>query len=185
MTDRPERVVLVVGTGTEVGKTWVACGLARALRGRGLIVAARKPAQSYDSDDDLSATDAALLAHATGEHPVAVCPQHRWYPVAMAPPIAAEVRGRRAFTIADHLEKACTIPVFMRDRTFWYSDPEALLAGAAQALDAKRQLGRRIDRDWSYVDANLGEVLFHAVRDVPDRPVRRAPPAHRATRRWR
>lgn len=61
----------------------------------------------------------------------------------------------------------------MRDRTFWYSDPEALLAGAAQALDAKRQLGRRIDRDWLYVDANLGEVLLHAVRDVPDRPVRR------------
>jgi hypothetical protein len=67
----------------------------------------------------------------------------------------------------------CTIRVFMRDRAFWYSDPEALLAGAAQALDAKRQLGRRIDRDWSYVDANLGEVLFLAVRDVPDRPVRR------------
>lgn len=61
----------------------------------------------------------------------------------------------------------------MRDRTFWYSDPEALLAGAAQALEAKRQLGRRIDRDWSYVDANLGEVLLKAVRDVPDRSVRR------------
>jgi dethiobiotin synthetase len=101
VTDRPERLVLVVGTGTEVGKTWVACRLARALRRRRLIVAARKPAQSYDSGDDLSATDAALLAHATGEHPAAVCPQHRWYPVAMAPPIAAEVLGRRTFTIAD------------------------------------------------------------------------------------
>lgn len=61
----------------------------------------------------------------------------------------------------------------MRDRTFWYSDPEALLAGAAQALEAKRQLARRIDRDWTYVDENLGEALFHAVRDVPDRSVRR------------
>ena len=40
MTARPERLVLVTGTGTEVGKTWVACRLARALRGRGLIVAA-------------------------------------------------------------------------------------------------------------------------------------------------
>lgn len=61
----------------------------------------------------------------------------------------------------------------MRDRTFWYSDPDALLAGAAQALEAKRQLARRIDRDWAYVDANLGEVLLHAVRDVPDRSLRR------------
>lgn len=61
----------------------------------------------------------------------------------------------------------------MRDRAFWHSDPEALLADAAQALDAKRHLARRIDRDWSYVDAHLGEVLLHAVRDVPDRSTRR------------
>jgi dethiobiotin synthetase len=101
VTHRPERLVLVVGTGTEVGKTWVACRLARALRRRGLIVAARKPAQSYDPGDDLSETDAALLAHATGDHPAVVCPQHRWYPVAMAPPMAAEALGRAPFTVAD------------------------------------------------------------------------------------
>jgi dethiobiotin synthetase len=101
VTIRPERLVLVVGTGTEVGKTWVACRLARALRRRGLIVAARKPAQSYDPGDDLSDTDAALLAHATGDHPAVVCPQHRWYPVAMAPPMAAEALGRAPFTVAD------------------------------------------------------------------------------------
>jgi dethiobiotin synthetase len=98
---RPERLVLVVGTGTEVGKTWVACRLARALRRRGLVVAARKPAQSYDPGDDLADTDAALLAHATGDHPAIVCPQHRWYPVAMAPPMAAEALGRPSFTVAE------------------------------------------------------------------------------------
>jgi dethiobiotin synthase len=98
---RPERLVLVVGTGTEVGKTWVACRLARALRRRGLVVAARKPAQSYDPGDDLADTDAALLAHATGDHPAIVCPQHRWYPVAMAPPMAADALGRPPFTVAD------------------------------------------------------------------------------------
>jgi dethiobiotin synthetase len=101
VTNRPERLVLVVGTETEVGKTWVACRLARALRRRGLIVAARKPAQSYDPRDDLSDTDAALLAHATGEHPAVVCPQHRWYPVPMAPPMAAESLARPPFTVAD------------------------------------------------------------------------------------
>lgn len=71
------------------------------------------------------------------------------------------------------LARGLHIPPCMRDRTFWYSDPDALLAGAAQALEAKRQLARRIDRDWTYVDANLGEVLFHAVRDIPDRSLRR------------
>ena len=105
MQSRPERLVLVVGSGTEVGKTWVACRLARALRRRGLIVVARKPVQSYDAGDDLSDTDAALLAHATGDHPAAVCPQHRWYPVAMAPPMAAEALGRRPFTVADLVEE--------------------------------------------------------------------------------
>ena len=101
MDPRPERLVLVTGTGTEVGKTWVACQLARALRARGLLVAARKPAQSYDRHDDEADTDAGLLAHATGDHPAIVCPRHRWYPVPMAPPMAAEALGRPPFTIAD------------------------------------------------------------------------------------
>lgn len=93
---RPERLVLVVGTGTEVGKTWVACQLARALRASGLTVSARKPAQSFVAgpDTEPGATDAELLAAATGESPFAVCPRHRWYEVPMAPPMAADVLGR-------------------------------------------------------------------------------------------
>jgi dethiobiotin synthetase len=101
MDPRPERLVLVAGTGTEVGKTWVACRLARALRRRGLVVAARKPAQSYEPDADPVDSDAALLAHATGVDPAMVCPRHRWYPLAMAPPMAAEALGRPPFTVAD------------------------------------------------------------------------------------
>ncbi|HEY6416293.1 MAG TPA: AAA family ATPase, partial [Acidimicrobiales bacterium] len=73
MTARPERLVVVTGTGTEVGKTWVACRLARALRERGLIVAARKPVQSYAAADAPDGTDAALLAEATGETALLVC----------------------------------------------------------------------------------------------------------------
>jgi dethiobiotin synthetase len=93
--------VLVAGTGTEVGKTWVACRLARALRSRGLIAVARKPAQSYGTAGDVGATDAELLAEATGDQAGLVCPPPRWYPVAMAPPMAAEVLGRPPFTVAD------------------------------------------------------------------------------------
>ena len=49
---RPERVVLVCGTGTEVGKTWVCGRLLRELRDRGLSVSARKPAQSFAIDSE-------------------------------------------------------------------------------------------------------------------------------------
>lgn len=96
---RPRRLIVVVGTGTEVGKTWVAARLLRELRGEGMDVAARKPAQSFDPEDPL--TDAHHLADATGEEPVDVCPRHRWYPVPMAPPMAADVLGRPPFTVED------------------------------------------------------------------------------------
>jgi dethiobiotin synthetase len=98
---RPERLVLVVGTGTEVGKTWVACRLAETLRARGIDVVARKPAQSFDPGTRPEATDAGQLAAATGDEATAVCPSHRWYEVPQAPPMAAAALGRPAFTVAD------------------------------------------------------------------------------------
>ena len=52
---RPRRLVAVVGTGTEVGKTWVAARVLRDLRAAGLRVAARKPAQSFEPGDDPAA----------------------------------------------------------------------------------------------------------------------------------
>lgn len=80
---------MVSGTGTEVGKTWVAARLATSLRAAGIPTSARKPVQSFDRADAL--TDAEVLAKASGEAPEQVTPEHRWYPVAMAPPMAAEV----------------------------------------------------------------------------------------------
>ena len=41
---RPDLLIAVVGTGTEVGKTWVSAHLLRDLRAEGHRVAARKPA---------------------------------------------------------------------------------------------------------------------------------------------
>ncbi|HEY1651211.1 MAG TPA: dethiobiotin synthase [Acidimicrobiales bacterium] len=102
---RPDRLVAVVGTGTDVGKTWVAARLIRGLREAGSGVAARKPAQSFDAADDPSGYDAAVLGGASGERPETVCPRHRWYEVAMAPPMAAEVLGRPAFSVADLLDE--------------------------------------------------------------------------------
>jgi dethiobiotin synthetase len=99
--NRPERLVLVTGTGTEVGKTWVAAAVLRHLAAAGHRVAARKPAQSFGPADRAESTDAAVLGAATGEAPTTVCPPPRWYPVAMAPPMAAAALGRPSFAVAD------------------------------------------------------------------------------------
>jgi dethiobiotin synthetase len=93
-------VVVVAGTGTGVGKTWVTAALATALRHRGIAVAARKPVQSF-APDDSTPTDADVLAKASGEDVHVVCPRHRWLPRAMAPPMAAEALGSAEFTVAD------------------------------------------------------------------------------------
>ena len=104
---RPRVVIVIVGTGTEVGKTWVATSLIRAWRASGLAVAARKPAQSFASPDgtggtdDTAGTDAHLLGEASGELPTTVCPPNRWYGLPMAPPMAAEALGQADFTAAD------------------------------------------------------------------------------------
>jgi dethiobiotin synthetase len=92
--------VLVLGTGTEVGKTWVSARLLATLRQSGVTVAARKPAQSFDPDDDPMSLDSAVLGAATGEPSETVCRPHRSYPTAMAPPMAAEWLGRPGFTVA-------------------------------------------------------------------------------------
>jgi dethiobiotin synthetase len=106
---RPERVVLVCGTGTDVGKTWVGSRLLSELRARDLRVAARKPAQSFDVDlagTPLGgSTDAELLGLASGERADAVCQTPRWYSRAMAPPMAAEAMQLPPFTVAELVEE--------------------------------------------------------------------------------
>jgi dethiobiotin synthetase len=102
---RPRRVVAVVGTGTDIGKTWVSAHLLMGLRAADLSVSARKPAQSYDPDDDPAGFDAAILGVAAGEAPDIVCAPHRWYERALAPPMAAEALGRPWFTIGNLVDE--------------------------------------------------------------------------------
>jgi dethiobiotin synthase len=93
-------IVVVTGTGTEVGKTWFTAATIDVLRASGRAVAARKAVQSF-APDDAGPTDAEVLAHATGEAPESVCPRHRWLPMAVAPPMAAAALGQPGFTIAE------------------------------------------------------------------------------------
>jgi dethiobiotin synthetase len=92
-------LVLVAGTGTDVGKTWVSARLLEAWRAAGIFVAARKPAQSFVPGS--GPTDAEVLGEASGEDPATVCPPARSYPVALAPPMAAAALGLPRPTVAD------------------------------------------------------------------------------------
>jgi len=92
--------VVVAGTGTGIGKTWVTAELANALRERGIAVVARKPVQSFAPEHDTQ-TDAEILGEATVEDPHVVCPPHRWLPRAMAPPMAADALDAPPFTVAE------------------------------------------------------------------------------------
>jgi dethiobiotin synthetase len=98
---RPGVVVAVVGTATEIGKTWVTCRVITELRTAGRTVAARKPIQSFEPGT--GPTDAELLAAATGEPVGSVCASHRWYGLPMAPPMAVAALGGVPFTATDIL----------------------------------------------------------------------------------
>ena len=102
----PLRGLLITGTSTGVGKTFVACGLARALRRRGFSVAPFKPAETGcnlgKDSQQLVPADAELLRKATGTDasPETICPYR------FAPPVAPWVAAEQAGITIDpqHLE---------------------------------------------------------------------------------
>jgi dethiobiotin synthetase len=156
---RPERLVVVAGTGTDVGKTWVAARLAGALRAGGTRVAARKPAQSFAEP---AGTDAQVLAASTGEPVDTVCPRHRWYEVPMAPPMAAAVLGRPAFTVADLVTEVAAswdgpVPVGLVELA---GGPRSPMASDGDGVDLARALAP--DIVVLVADAGLGTI--NAVR---------------------
>jgi dethiobiotin synthetase len=100
---RPSITVAVAGVATDAGKTWVAAEMLAQLRSMGRHVSARKPVQSFEQGT--VTTDAHLLGAATGELPTTVCLTHRWYPLAMAPPIAARRLGLAPIALQDLLDE--------------------------------------------------------------------------------
>ncbi len=91
---------VILATDTGVGKTFVGTRLARLLTRRGLVVRARKPAESgceeVTTEQGVSrlAADADQLRQAAGGHepPQVVCPLR--FLAALAPPEAAQREGR-------------------------------------------------------------------------------------------
>jgi dethiobiotin synthetase len=155
-------LVVVAGIGTGVGKTWVTAGVAGRLRSAGVRVAARKPVQSF-GEDERGRTDAELLAAATGERPEDVCPAHRWYEVPMAPPMAAEVLGRPAFTTDDLVAEVSTgWPPAAVDVGFVETagGPRSPMAADGDGVD----LARALAPDLVVVVADAGLGTINAVR---------------------
>lgn len=83
--------VVVTGTDTEIGKTVVACGLARALSDRGVRVRAVKPVESGTEETDREREDGVLLARAARQQSPAEALVRLRAP--LAPPVAAEREG--------------------------------------------------------------------------------------------
>jgi len=158
---RPAHLVVIVGTGTEIGKTWVAVRLLGIAGDRGLRVAARKPAQSFaPGDDDAGCTDAQLLAAATGEDPTDVCPAPHWYPVPMAPPMAADALDRPPLTLVlllDHLAWPPAADLVVVETAGGVRSP---LATDGDSVD----LCRRLAPDAVVLVADAGLGTINAVR---------------------
>lgn len=156
---RPERLVVVLGTGTGVGKTWVAAKVLARLKAGGATVAARKPVQSFAPCDP--ETDADVLGLATGEPPERICPSHRWYAMAMAPPIAAAFQG----VVAPRLDELLSelewpdepVDVGMLETV---GGPRSPLAGDADSAD----LAAAVDADLAVLVAPAGLGAINAVR---------------------
>ncbi len=87
---------VVLGAGTEIGKTHVSCALLAAARARGLRVRAVKPVMSGFSRAALAQSDAGRLMQAAGESAhdahLAGCVRYAFEP-ALAPNVAARAAG--------------------------------------------------------------------------------------------
>lgn len=163
---RPGRVVVVLGTATDVGKTWVSCRLLEALRTAGVTVAARKSAQSFDPPALAGGppTDADLLAQAAGEDPDEVCPRHRWYPLALAPPMAADRLGLP--------------PIHLDDLTSELTWPDGVQLGLVETAGGARSpiahdgdgaaLAHHLAANVAVLVADAGLGTIHSVRVAVD-----------------
>lgn len=152
------RIIGVLGTHTEVGKTWVLARMLEGARARGFSVAARKPVQSFEPDAE--ATDADVLAAASGEDASIVCPSHRSYPVPMAPPIAADELGRPRIHFQDVLREITWSTGTERVFIETVGGPRSPLTHDADSVDLLHHL--QVDTVLLVADAGLGTL--NAVR---------------------
>jgi dethiobiotin synthetase len=151
-------VLLVTGTDTGVGKTYVACGVVRAARAAGLKVAVRKPAETgcdAGADGDLIARDAVALHAAAGaSEPLDVVCGIR-LPEPLAPAVAARRAGVTIDVprlVASFTRRAAEVDLLVVEGAGGLLVP---LAGHTTYADLARDLGARL---LVVVGARLGAI---------------------------
>lgn len=100
----PQRIV-VVGTGTGIGKTWLSCHLIRALRTRGLHALGLKPIESGVTP--LSTTDGGELARASLDDPKLALALELSAPYRLLEPVSPHLAARHS-GVAINLEAPLT-----------------------------------------------------------------------------
>ena len=102
------RTLFIVGTGTDVGKTYVAASLLRGLKTRGIVPDALKPVMSGFDSGNLAISDAGILLNALGREPtlesVADMAPFRFAPA--LPPTLVAAREDRNVALGEIVE-AC------------------------------------------------------------------------------
>src|SRR5262245_26119939 len=89
------KAIFITATGTDIGKTFVTCGLAACLRRRGLRVAAIKPVVTGFDPAAVSESDPALLLAALGRPPTEIERISPWrFAAPLSPDMAAAREGR-------------------------------------------------------------------------------------------
>jgi dethiobiotin synthetase len=94
MSTTISRRIVVIGTGTGVGKTWLSCELLRALRAQGRRVLGLKPIESGVSDE--APTDGGLLADAALGDPERARALEIAAPYRLLEPISPHLAARRS-----------------------------------------------------------------------------------------
>lgn len=134
--------VVVTGTDTGVGKTWVTAALARAATAAGLRVVAIKPIETGCTERDVAREDGVLLAAASGQ--AAPLRALLRFEAPLAPPEAAEREGRSIDY--DHLLRQVREHAVGVDRAL-VEGAGGLLAPLTwqhTALELARDLGARV-----------------------------------------
>jgi dethiobiotin synthetase len=144
------RAFFVTATGTDIGKTYLACGLIRAWRAQGLKVGAFKPVLSGFDPAQAAESDAGQLLAALGQPitPQALDAISPWrYAAALSPDAAAAKEGKRVDCAA----------VLAATRTFLQGPHDVALVEGAGGVMAPLSDDRTM-LDWM-IDLGLPAIL--------------------------